>query len=476
MTPTAVKASASIEDITYTAKLGGEPGNNITVALTAGGTAGAEVVTVVGNAISIKIQSGTSTATQVSTAIGASDAALALITSVITGSPSGAQSSHSAVNLSGGLNEFTTARFTSEKYSGTPTTTESAQIRTDRMSSGQVVTGLTVAGGHNFELAKELALEDFLESAMFNTWTSADKQTRTLAVDADAQTITASTGSFLDEGLVVGDMIILSGFTSGGNNTEVMVTGVTDLVLDYAGPTGMATSSAGTPAYQRADKLSVGITPQSLTIEKTFLDLDQKAIIYRGCLVSQLELNVAYGSLISGSFDTSGNDYVTVDDDTDFVSFGEYIDVPATTSTLNGSVDMPFITTDVTGDFEENTFCIQSVKLTLSNNLSVQNCIGRAAPENYTPGTAQVKVDISSYLKDANWPLLARKLSQEPFALGFQVKNIDGWYAFFMPAIQVSFDDPASGGQNQDISLDMSGTAKVGATGESELSIFRLPS
>lgn len=476
VTPAAVAAFLVVQDLTYTAAKKGQDGNAVSIEYTTGGTAGSEVVTVTGNKVSVKIQSGTSTATQVRAAVNASSPALALVSVALTGTGSSAQVSAVNTVLAGGSGEFNTARFTSEKYSGTPTTTESAQIRTDRMSSGQVVTGLTVNGGHNFELAKELALEDFLESAMFNTWTTAAKKTRALAVDATAQTITASTGSFLAEGLVVGDMIVLSGFTSTGNNTEVMVTSVTDLVLEYAGPTGMATSSAGTPAYQRADKLSIGIDKQSLTIEKTFLDLDQKALIYRGCLVSQMELNVAYGSLISGSFDTSGNDYVAVDDDTEFASFGEYIESPATTSSLNGSVDMPFVTTDVTGVFEEGTFCLQSVKLTLQNNLTTQTCIGRASPENYNPGTAQVKVDLSSYLKDANWPLLARKLSQAPFALGFQVKNVDGWYAFFMPAIQVSFDDPASGGQNQDISLEMSGTAKVGALGESELSIFRIPS
>src|SRR5690606_25752701 len=72
--------------------------------------------------------------------------------------------------FSGGSGNFKTARFTSEQYSGTPETTESAQIRTDRMSSGQIVTGLAVEGGHSFELAKEEAIEDFLESAMFNSW------------------------------------------------------------------------------------------------------------------------------------------------------------------------------------------------------------------------------------------------------------------------------------------------------------------
>lgn len=78
---TDVGAFASLVDngITYTAVRMGAAGNSITVALVAGGTAGAEVVTVTGNAISVQIESGVSTRTQVKTAIDGSAAAAALV-------------------------------------------------------------------------------------------------------------------------------------------------------------------------------------------------------------------------------------------------------------------------------------------------------------------------------------------------------------------------------------------------------------
>ncbi len=379
--------------------------------------------------------------------------------------------------LASGASGFKTARFTSEKYSGTPETTESAQIRTDRMSSGQVVTGLTVNGGHGFELAKEEAIEDFLESAMLNAWDeSFTEQSGTFAIAIGAKTITRSAGSWGDDGIVVGDIILLGSFSSDVNNVPVMVTSLdSDTVIKYAGPSTMVDASPEAATYQRAAKLTIGTTKKSLTVEKTFLDLTTKALVYRGCLVSQMELNVEYGALISGSFDTMGNDYDSADAANEFASYGEYIASPATTNTLNGSVDMPFLTTNVSGAFVQDGLCIQNLKLSLNNNLNVQNCIGRSAPENYSPGTAQIGVTLSSYLKDANWDMLARKLSQDSFALGFLVKNTDGWYGFYLPAIQVSFDDPASGGANQDISMEMTGTAKVGTGGVSALSIYKLP-
>lgn len=475
VTPAAVKATLVVQDITYTALKGGSQGNEITIEYTDTETQGNESVTVNGNAIIVGIESGVSTATQVLAAINGSAEALELVTAAITGTAGDTQVTAAEDSLENGAGGFETARFTQEQYSGTPQTTESQQIRTDRMSSGQIVTGLQVEGGHNFELAKEQAIEDFMESAMFNAWSSLALRTRALTINNTAKTITAVTGDFRDEGLEVGDIIILGGFTAGGNNVQVMITSIAELVLGYAGPSGMADGTGVTTTYRRADKLSIGIDKKSFSIEKTFLDLTNKALIYKGCLVSQMELNVEYGALISGSFSTMGNEYEAADAASEFISYNEYIEDPATSNSMNGSVDMPFIATNAQGSWDTEAFCLQNLNLTLNNNLTTQTCIGKAAPEDYSPGTAQIQVSLSSYLKDGNWGMLAKKLSQEPFGVGFVVKNVDGWYGFFMPAIQVSFDDPQSQGQNQEISMEMSGTAKVGANGESALSIFRQP-
>lgn len=477
VTPAAVKASLVSEDITFTALKGGEEGNSFLVEKLDTVTAGSEVVTITGKKISIAIQSGVSTATQVMAAITTAAAAMAAlgVSASITGTAGDAQTAAASTALTGGTGSFKTARFTSEQYSGTPETTESAQIRTDRMSSGQIVTGLTVEGGHNFELAKEGAIEDFLESAMFNTWQQSTPVNDNFAINMTTKKITRASGSFIDEGVVPGDFIVLSNFANAANNKVIMAMVVAADEITIAHPVGMVDAVAEAATYQVCDKLSIGTTKKSLTVEKTFLDLTDKAIIYRGCLVSQMELNVEYGSLVSGSFQTMGNDYETADAANEFASYNEFFTAPATTSSLNGSVDMPFIATNVTGSWAQDAFCLQNLNLTLNNNFTVQNCIGKAAPQDYSPGTAGITADLSSYLRDANWGMLAKKLSQEPFSIGFMVGNLGGWYGFYLPAIQVSFDDPQSGGANQEISMEMSGVGKVGANGESALTIYRAP-
>lgn len=474
VTPAGVKALLLVQDITYTAKKAGTQGNSISITYTTGAVAGSEVVTVNGNAIVIQISTGVSTATQVKAAFDGSAAAVALATAAITGTASDTQVSASIASLATGAGEYKTARFTSESYSGTPETTESQQIRTDRQSSGQVVTGLTVGGGHNFELAKETAIEDFMESAMFSSWDDTfTLKTRSLTIDISLKKITAVAGSFITDGLVVGDFIQLGGFTASGNNVIVMVTSVSTLELTYAGPEDMVNGTGVTTTYLRGSKLAIGITKHSLTIEKAFIDLTNKAIVYRGMLASSMQLQIAYGSLITGSFELSGNDYDLADAASEFATYEHYITDAATSQSLNGSVDMPFLATNITGSYGTDDFCIQSLDLNLSNNLTTQTCIGQAAPEGYNPGTAGIEVSLSSYLKDSNWDMLTRKLSQDPFAIGFPVKNNGGTYAFYLPAVQVSFDDPASAGANQDISMDMSGTAKVGANGESAMTIYK---
>ena len=95
-------ATLTLQDITYTAVTPGTSGNSITVSYTTGGVAGSEVVSVIGDAISVQIQNGVSTATQVLAAINASAPATALVSGAITGTGSNPQTAPASGSLSGG--------------------------------------------------------------------------------------------------------------------------------------------------------------------------------------------------------------------------------------------------------------------------------------------------------------------------------------------------------------------------------------
>lgn len=101
-------ATLVLNGITTTAVTMGSAGNSITIALVAGGTAGSEVVTVSGKAISVSIQSGVSTRTQVKTALDASAPAAALISTTVASGATAATAS-AATALATGTDTVLTA-------------------------------------------------------------------------------------------------------------------------------------------------------------------------------------------------------------------------------------------------------------------------------------------------------------------------------------------------------------------------------
>lgn len=99
----AVSASLVKGDLTFTAKTAGPSGNLISVAFVAGGTAGSEVVTVVGTDISVSMGAEVSTATQLKTAIDNKAEAAALISvAIASGEGSTAQDAFAKDELEGG--------------------------------------------------------------------------------------------------------------------------------------------------------------------------------------------------------------------------------------------------------------------------------------------------------------------------------------------------------------------------------------
>lgn len=99
----AVAASQTISGILYTAKEAGFNGNGITINLIAGGTAGSELVTVSGPAVTIQIQVGVSTRAQVVAAINSDTSLAKFIISASVTTPGTALVTGNAVPLIGGV-------------------------------------------------------------------------------------------------------------------------------------------------------------------------------------------------------------------------------------------------------------------------------------------------------------------------------------------------------------------------------------
>lgn len=381
-----------------------------------------------------------------------------------------------------------TIRFTTETLSGTPQTTTSQEVRKDRMSGGQVVTGLESGGDINFELSSDDAYEEFFSGAMMSNWVvggTIPPASTTLSKDPVNDqlanlVIVGDTGDFgtANRPLMAGDVIILSGFVNAANNGPMQIRTVVDATtLEIITPRAAVTETA-VAGVEVGDYLDIGSLINSWTLSKAYTDVlhgvsvDQHSQRYTGSIVNAMNLAIAYGEIITGTFSFLSNGY-----DQEHPSLHQKIEsaggtvAPAgTENPMNGSIDMPMVT--VGG--EPTDFCIQTATLNLDNGSTPQNCIGKLAPTKYTLGTANITVDLSIYLADPSYDkFMPAKLSMAPIAIMFAAVHEGKGYAFDLRAVQLSFPDPAVEGQDTPVMINAAGVAKVGPNGSSALRIWR---
>lgn len=384
-----------------------------------------------------------------------------------------------------------TVRYTSETLSGTPTTTESQELRKDRMSGGQVAVGLESGGSINFELSKDPVYDEYFAGALMNVWVSGGAETPasiTLTKDVvndQLATISSSsmdTSDFAGTGrpLAVGDVVFLKGFTTAINNGPVQVTQIValDTFMAVVPRAAVTEVSPATAQVTLGDYVDIGSIISSWTLSKSYTDVEHLATTddhsqrYTGSIVNTLSINATYGEIVTGVFGFLSNGYTQ-----EAPSLHQKIDAaggvvaPAgTANPLNGSVDMQLVTVDGTA----TDFCIQTISLELNNGSTPQNCLGRIAPTKYNLGTAAISVNTSIYLSDQSYDkFMPAKLSQVPIGFLFGAHNASGGYIFDLRAVQLTFPDPAAAGADTPVLIEASGVAKVGAGGASSLRIWR---
>lgn len=378
-------------------------------------------------------------------------------------------------------------RFTSETLSGTPQTTESQEARNDRMSGGQVVTGLNSGGDVVGELSQHEAMDHILSMAMMSQWVAAESPGAPVNVaqvkdpgNDQLASIVVSGANATIAALNVGDVITLAGFATAVNNGPRQIVQKIDAdELQIAVPRAATTETGATVTFARPTYVDIGSEVISMTLSKSYEDVthgtgsDVHSQRYTGALVNQLAVSMTWGEIVTNTATFVANGYQQ-----EAPSLGQQIEtaggtIPpaATDQPLNGSVDMPMVT--VNG--EPTDYCIQQLNFTLNNNLSPQNCLGKIAPTKYSQGTAQINVTANIYLGDPSYDaFMPAKLTQVPVSMMFAAVNQDGGYAFDFRAVQLTFPDPSSAGRDQQVMINATGVAKVGPNGSSALRIYKL--
>lgn len=365
--------------------------------------------------------------------------------------------------------DFTEMKFLTESLTGTPLTVESAAIRSDRQKSGQINTGLELSGGYDFELSPDDSFPLVIEHAMMSDIVAAKIHTSTLTISGSG-TVLTTLGDLVADGVVDGDMVILAGMDDEENNTVVMVSNVLALTADIVGEDlvdGAGTGATATvPSYH-----NVGTVEKSLSLCKEFLDVADaniRSLTYLGERVAEMSLTFAFGTIVTGSFSFAGNGY-------------DQPTVPITDGrTVNGvGDDLPLDAANGFGWVLVNNanadICVENLALTLNNNLSPQNCVGKLAPSDQVPGSVTLSFTSTIHLGVASWDLfMPAKVSQAPISLAFFTRDVTSLkgYGVVLNRVQLSFPDPASGGQDATVTLAAAGSASYDAVSGNTMRIY----
>lgn len=199
----------------------------------------------------------------------------------------------SPLRNTGGIPAVTRDALTSNELDGSRETTS---IRTGNKQ---------VTGEYAIELSAR-SQDDLLAGAMTSSWVSGVGGSAVdVAVDATAKTFTRTAGSFLTDGVEVGDLIRFADLP-GNNGLPFIVTAVTEFVVTGAGiQSALTTAAAAETDYATGDKLETGNLCKTFSILTWFKGQcgnPDSYVITRGVEISGFTIEQAVNAMVTGSF------------------------------------------------------------------------------------------------------------------------------------------------------------------------------
>jgi hypothetical protein len=384
--------------------------------------------------------------------------------------------------------------FTSESLTGTPQTAASATIRSDRQGTGQALVGLESGGEISVELAAQAVLAKFMGMAMMSDAPTAPETVEadfTLVLDAGVAgdqlgRLSLTSGTFpalFSRPVEVTDVLVLP------DGPRIVARIISDTEVELLVPRYAPDEEGSFPQVDAdltlAGRHDIGKTVRSVRLGKSYLDVETSDAAdgdavhgqeYAGALVNALALNFAYGSIVTAglTFVANGYEQRAPALHQRVEAEGGTVVLPEGAIPLNASVDVPVVfTMDGLGVLNPTNYCIESVALTLTNNLTPQTCIGKLAANRFILGQADVSFEAAIYNATPSYEtFMPKKLTQQPVGFGLIAGSADGGFGFLIPAAQLNFPDPAASGANTSVFINAAGVAKAGPNNLSSLRIY----
>lgn len=186
----------------------------------------------------------------------------------------------------------------------------SAEVRSDGLSTIGRHGSRSAPGTYNGELSVG-TFDMFLEAAMRGTWVAASviTQATMTSITTTTSTIVAGAGSWITQGVKVGDVVRLTNHaTTANNNLNLRVRSLTASTITVIGTPLTLNASADTSfELTILRKLRNPVTPTKRTfwVEEYFQDIDQSQV-FGGCRVVSMTISGTPDGMASVSFGLLG--------------------------------------------------------------------------------------------------------------------------------------------------------------------------
>ncbi|MCP4377727.1 MAG: hypothetical protein GY794_16315 [bacterium] len=373
------------------------------------------------------------------------------------------------------LSEF---RFTNESLTQNTETATSEEIRSDRQVADIIRTQVGAGGDAGIELSFG-SHDPLFAGALYDDFstevneTSVDLTITEPSPQNNTSIFTLDTGGSPDpfKNIVAGQFIRLTGSTASPTNDgfyKVISLGTGSPESLVVSPPAPSPGESITGGQIRGQFISNGTTRKSFQIEKLFSDLSPLEIQrFSGMRVGSMDLNIAPGAIINGSFTFQGKQLIASS-----TSIGSQT-VSLSTDDVMSAVDN---ITDILIDGQsiaDQAACFTNVQFTVENNLRDQPCIGSLALGGIGIGRTNVTGTIEAYFRDR--VLFDKYLNFDTVSVSFRATLGGDSYVFDFPAVKFTSGEVVAGGNDQDVIVSLEFESKRDPASDFMVAINRIP-
>jgi len=356
-------------------------------------------------------------------------------------------------------------RMTGEDLKFEIQTETTKEINSTRQVSDSIQVGAEASGGINFELSYH-EYDSFIESLLSSTFSAfGTGGVKSLSVIFDTSTNTI-TDDGVDgfAGLSAGQWILIS--DSASNDGIYRIASMTNdvLTLDSATPLKADEGAAGSgvtvtvSSSRIANSASTAL--KSFSIEKVFADVSQY-FMFTGMVTSRLELNIATGQILTGTFGFVGKSSSR----SGATQFGASASASQSYGVMNAVDGVGAVSGGIGGillrsagsDLLANTY-VQSMRVNIDAKLRGQKAVGVKGNAGIAPGTYSVEGTLGVYLADGS--VYDEAIAGNLVTLTFPVHDVNNnGYAFTFENCKLGVPTVTAGGMDSDVILSIPFTA-----------------